>query len=284
MRKFLTAVVLVAALTVVAGCKLQTPEIRGVVLDAETKEPVADAWVASATISITSKTFAGDVGKVIAIQPAHLRTGKAGRFIIPSKHIKKPSFPFALWTRVDEFEIGVTTLIDKSGDIKISPDELSRKKIEVTVYVEEVDKAYQKRLSHVPPDRFEREKEQWVFSGLQGIFTYCISGRSGVAQPPVTGGCDDWELDFIITQHERYLERYRDKVEKDVNTVVFDQLAYLYEEKGDYEKAIETLRRSIALIERRGLLKFEVWKRNKTTIEHNIKRLKELLQKQQPKP
>jgi hypothetical protein len=62
-----------------------------------------------------------------------------------------------------------------------------------------------------------------------------------------------------------------------VNTVIFDHLAYLYEKKGDLNKAVEILKKSIALIERRGLLKFEVWQRNKREIEWRINELQKKL-------
>jgi tetratricopeptide (TPR) repeat protein len=113
---------------------------------------------------------------------------------------------------------------------------------------------------------------------LQGLYNYCLTGRFYVEVPPVEGGCDEWELNYAITKHERYLERYRDSIQKDVNTVIFDRLANLYEKKGDYRKAIETLRKIITIIEARGLSKFEVWQRNKRETEWKINELQKKLE------
>ncbi len=60
MVKRLTLILSVALLFLVTGCNIKTPEIRGVVLDAETKQPVEGAWV-TATLEFTAKTVAGDV-------------------------------------------------------------------------------------------------------------------------------------------------------------------------------------------------------------------------------
>ena len=273
--------VFAVALTFIAGCKIQTPEIRGVVLDAETKEPVADAWV-RASLEIETKTLAGGVHSDLSMNEPHTRTDKKGRFVIPSKSFKKPPIPYGFGTEVISLSIGAMNIDNRGGHISYYggynkrhfgkgagdlKELLEKDTVEFTIYAK-------------PFEMTECE----FFSYLQSRYRYCFSGRLGVEVPPVQGGCDAWELDFAITLHERYLERYKEVVEKEVNTVIFEQLAYLYEKKGSFEKAIETLRRSVALIERRGMLKFEVWQRNKAEIEHNIKRLEELQQNEQPQP
>jgi hypothetical protein len=241
------------------GCSIKTPEIRGVVLDEETKHPVEGAWV-SATIGVKTKTVGGDVGQVVSLDPPHTRTSREGRFVIPRKKLKKPSFPVSFGSEIDSLGIGARTVDDKCGGIDFKGEKLKeflkKAKWELTIYIK-------------PIERNEIE----YFSHLQSLYKYCLTGRFGIEVPPVEGGCDEWELDYVIAKHEKYLERYKDHVEKEVNTVIFDHLAYLYEKRGNFNKAIETLKRSIALIERKGLLKFEVWQRNKKEIEWKIEEL-----------
>lgn len=72
-------------------------------------------------------------------------------------------------------------------------------------------------------------------------------------------------------------KKYERVVEERGYSTALDQLAYLYEKKGDYRKAIETLRKSIKLMETKGLLRFEVWQRNRKEIERKINELQQKL-------
>ena len=284
--------VFAVALTFIAGCKIQTPEIRGVVLDAETKEPVADAWVASVTISVDTRTVAGNVGRIISLEPPHLRTGKDGRFVIPSRAWKKPPPPIGFGTKVVEFEIGAGT-IDKSGSLKINPDELGKNKIDVRVYIEDIEKIYKRMWGHLSHEEFEYEKEESIFSGLHGLYRYCTSGRSSIEvyieESPT--GCDDWEFNYAITKYEWYLEKYKNP---QINTGTLDRLqdrydrishysltlehlAYLYKEKGEYKKALDTFHKSLEFSKKWNTF-------NRKAIEYQINELKQLQQKQQPQP
>ena len=221
------------------GCDLKTPEIRGVVLDAETKQPV-EAWV-HATIWVNIKTLAGSTGKVISLDPPHTRSGKSGKFSIPQKEIAKPPFPMGFGTKVEKLTIGAAT-IDKGGQIEINVKELEKGKIEVTVYLEDLEKAWQKELKHVPPEKFQQEKELREFSSLQGLYNYCFTGRFSVETPTAEGGCDDWELNYAITKHAKYLETHpRTEKNRSHNSKILEQLGLLYEKKGDFEKAIQNL-------------------------------------------
>lgn len=266
---------LIPILIFIAGCDLETPEIHGVVLDADTKQPVENAWI-SASIELNSKTIGGDVHSAWSIDNPHTRTDKQGKFVIPSKNLRS-----SIGAEVLSFGVGASTIDDKSGEIKYFggyykrdygkgdgdlAEILKENRAEFTIYVK-------------PIERTESE----YFYHLQSLYNYCISGRFSVEVPAVKEGCDNWELDYAITKHERYLERYKQVVEKDVNTVAFGQLAYLYEKKGSYEKAIETLEKSVVLIERRGLLKFEVWQNNKSVIEKQINELQQKLRERQNK-
>jgi tetratricopeptide (TPR) repeat protein len=238
-------------------------------LDAETKQPVEDGWV-QASMWITTKTVSGDVGKVISVEKPHTRTGKDGKFIIPSKELKKPPFPISFGIKVDKFEIVVATL-NKSGRTELDLKELDKKRVEAIIFMEDLDKAWQKELKHIPPEKFLQEKELREFSSLQAFYNYCLTGRFSAEAPSGSEGCDDWELEYIIKKHEKFLIDYQINIEQKGYSIIFDQLASLYEKKGDIKKAIEILKKSIALMERKGLLKFPEWQKNKENIERKIK-------------
>lgn len=226
MFKNLSIVFLGTLLFFVTGCNIKTPEIKGVVLDAETKQPVEGAWV-RASIEIYTKTVGGDVHSSLSIDEPHTRTDKQGRFVIPSKSFKKPAFPVGFGTEVINVGIGASTSDDKGGRINLKEEKLKdflgRNTVELTIY-------------STPVKRTEEE----YFSHLKSLYNYCLSGRSSVEIPPVEGGCDGWEMDYAITKHERYLEGYSNPSKDEIThySIVLANLAYLYKRKGNYEKAI----------------------------------------------
>ena len=173
-----------------AGCNIKTPEVRGVVLDAETSQPVEGAWV-HATLQIKTKTIQGNVQTVLRVEPPHTKSDKNGAFVIPPKEFQKPSFPAGFGTDIENFTINASTLDDKSDGFYLKEYE-GKKKIEV--------------ILHVKPWKEGMTNEREYFSYIQSLFNYCLVGRLGVEVPPVEGGCDEWELDYAITKHERYLE------------------------------------------------------------------------------
>ncbi len=59
---------------------IRTPEIHGVVLDQETKQPIENAWI-TATLSLKIATIQGNVHVHPSVAPPHLRTNKEGRFV-----------------------------------------------------------------------------------------------------------------------------------------------------------------------------------------------------------
>jgi hypothetical protein len=75
------------------GCNIKTPEIKGTVLDAQTKKPVEGAWI-RATIEIDTKTVAGDVSSSLSIDKPHTRTDEHGIFIIPSRTLISRGSPW----------------------------------------------------------------------------------------------------------------------------------------------------------------------------------------------
>ena len=235
-KLFLFGALIVGVLAVLSGCQLTTPEIRGVVLDAETKQPVEGAWMSS-TLEVKMKTLQGDVYSYLSVDPPHTRTDKYGRFVIPPRHFAKS--PFVFGTEVESWSINASTIDDKGGGFYIDKKKWGKRSIELTVLV----KPWTEGLAN------ERE----YFSYLQSLYDYCLLGRFGVEVPAVKGGCDDWELDFAIKKHEFYLEKYKNpqliknppygtsKWDKIIHfSGIQCQLAYLYKQKKDYEKALET--------------------------------------------
>ena len=262
-KLFLFGALLVGVLAVLSGCQLTTPEIRGVVLDAETRQPVEGAWIRAA-IEVKTITGGGDSYSTLAIASPHTRTGKDGRFVIPSRRFGKTPFPFGFGTEIEELYINSETVDDKSGSLIFKSVELKnlegKRSVEVTVY-----------------SKPEESTEGQYFSHLQILYDYCLLGRFGVEVPPVKGGCDDWELDFAIKKHEFYLERFGDPKTSDERAyyfVISEQLADLCEKKGNLMCAITSLEKNMALIKKTGLLKHKTWQREKSRIESKIKALK----------
>ena len=85
MLRNVTIVVLGLLIFGLMGCELKTPEIRGVVLDEETKQPVEGAWVPS-TLEVYSKPIAGEVNHSLLMGKRW--TDKEGNFLLPSKEFK----------------------------------------------------------------------------------------------------------------------------------------------------------------------------------------------------
>jgi hypothetical protein len=208
------------------GCNIKTPEIRGVVLDAETKQPVEGAWV-TATLGIKTKTVAGDVHNYLSVDPPHTRTDKNGLFIIPSRKFDKPSFPIGFGTTVETFGVGASTVDNRGGSISLTQF-LGEDRADVTLDIR-------------PEERTENE----YFSHLQALYNYCFNGRFFAEIPAVEGGCDTWELNYAITKHERYLEKYPKTEESRSHfSIILEQLGLLYERKGEFEKAIVSLKKA----------------------------------------
>src|SRR4030042_2947743 len=131
--KYSMIFVLGMTLSGLIGCNIRTPEIQGIVLDENTKQPVEGAWV-TATLGIKTKTVAGDTRRYLSVEVPHKRTDKAGRFTIPSKRFKKPSFPFGFGTNVESFGVGASTVDDKGGSISLM-EFLGKGKAEVTINI-----------------------------------------------------------------------------------------------------------------------------------------------------
>jgi hypothetical protein len=213
----------------IIGCSIKTPEIRGIVLDEETRQPVEGAWI-SGTIGVKTKTVGGDVGQVISLDPPHTRTGGNGRFVIPPKKLKKPIFPVGFGSEIDSLGIGARTADDKGGGITLHganlKEFLGKDMVEIKIEIK-------------PVERTEGE----YFSHLQSLYNYCRTGRFGIEIPSVEGGCDEWELNYAIIKHERFIKRLGEPkgMDQRIHYVgAVKQLAYLYKQKGEFQKALDT--------------------------------------------
>lgn len=252
MSKYLKLTVFVILIFGLASCNIRTPEIKGVVLDEETRQPVEGAWV-RATMEIYSKTIAGDVHNSLSIDKPHTRTDKQGEFVIPSGSFKKPALPIGFGTEAVNIGIGASTVDDRGGRINIKGEKLKKllgkKNVELTIYVKP----------------FERSENEYFYH-LQSLYSYCLTGRSSVEVPPVEGGCDEWELNYAIAKHEGYLEKYKDPkiVEKPPYGVskwdeiirysnALSSLAHLYKRKGDYKKSLDAFNRVVEFDKKHGL-------------------------------
>jgi hypothetical protein len=215
------AVCLVLSLPLLAACGVKTPEIRGVVLDEKTKEPVKDAWV-NCSMDVITGTLAGDVHNSHTVAPPHLRTDDKGRFVIPRKKI---STMWGFGTKVRAFGASAETIDERDGGIDLLP-QINLRKAEVAIYV-----------------RPSKDTEQGKFSYLQALHKYCTTGRFSVEVPGKDIRCDEWELNYTITKHERYLQEFPEPKTSDQtssHTMALKQLAYLYQQKGDYQRALDT--------------------------------------------
>lgn len=232
MRKSAKCTIIISAIIgVLLGLYLvfgyvRTPVIHGTVLDAETKQPVENAWV-TGTLSLKVATIQGDIHVHPAFAPAHLRTNKEGKFIIPRKSFRQPIPPLGFGMNVEGCRVTVETKNDKQGEISLKPS-FWKWWTEVTIYVK-------------PTLMTEGEYDSY----LQSLFRYCTTGRSGVEVPVAKEGCDAWELDYVITKHENFIAKL-DKPDSGEKRTYFKgslyHLAYLFEMKGDLRKALDTFR------------------------------------------
>jgi tetratricopeptide (TPR) repeat protein len=219
------------------GCNIKTPEIKGVVLDAETKQSVEGAWV-TATLEVYSKTVAGDVHQSLFVGKTW--TDKNGRFVIPSKEFKKPSFPVSFGIKVDSVNVAARAADVKSGGIGIK--ELNDLR-EVNINI------------GYPKDELDYHSE------LEYLYTYIETGRVGISVPPVSESERKEILNLAIEAYEKYLEKYKNiKTAEEIGRYSgkMQKLGYLYKKRGDYRKALETFKKVKEFDERHGMT---LWKR-----------------------
>ncbi|MCR4288095.1 MAG: hypothetical protein NUW09_08795, partial [Deltaproteobacteria bacterium] len=173
MSKVLAAVVIAVALTFVAGCTIRTPEIRGVVLDAEGNKPVK-AWIII-TADISTKTIQGEVSTTLLVGKTW--TDDDGRFVIPSKNLKIPAFlpPLSFGSKFDELAIrahggfgleGERYFYRKGTRPSLSP---SAKEFHAVADIKELQEILKREELNIYVERPQRE----YFGILQHLYIYC---------------------------------------------------------------------------------------------------------------
>jgi hypothetical protein len=273
------AIAVICLLLLLRSCVIRTPEIHGTVIDAETKQPVEGAWITGG-LTLKSITIAGDVTSYPSVERPHTRTGKDGKFIIPSRTFMRILIPIRLYTKVDSFGIAARTADWRGGGANLT-NSLWKWKTNVTIAIDKAEKDDIMQIAGYVKGGMTKEKaeelvEQDYFSSLQALYSYCISGRFSVEVPTVQEGCDDWELDYVIKKHEWYLGRYEEAAKAGKAKgyfIAMEQLSELYEKKKDYRNAAEQLKKSIRIMEIRGLLKHEAWQKDRQMLEDKIKKL-----------
>jgi hypothetical protein len=203
-----------------------TPFIRGAVIDETTGQPVEDAWV-MATAGVSTRTIAGDIGGTFLISCPHLRTGKDGTFnIFPRLYPSIPT-PFSFGNMKKDLNIIVRAKDGKRAEVNLS-------------------KYWWKRFFFaVIPVKFVDRKEDDIYRELATLTGYCTSGGFGLLQVNSSEKCDDWELNYAIEEHERYLEKIFATVnisQQVYYSTSLYRLSLLYERKNDFEKALELVK------------------------------------------
>ena len=207
-----------------ASCTLSTPEIEGTVIDATTKEPVAEAWVTSSA-EMKSVTVAGDVTGYRTLSRPHTRTDAKGRFVVPAHTFWKGPMTLIFPRTIENVSVSASTIDDRTAGFYLK-DYQGKKKMEVTIAVR--------------PWEYRDDLREYSASA-RSLFDYCTTGRMGVERPSVKDGCDAWELNYAIVTNERLLSKIgtpKDMDESIYYGAALKHLAYLYKQTGDHIKAL----------------------------------------------
>jgi tetratricopeptide (TPR) repeat protein len=220
---------------------------------------VEDAWIFF-TLEAHTKNIAGGGTTYLRVEPPHTRTDEKGRFLMPAQRFKKPLSLYEFGFKADRWGITANTIDDREGGYGIDlrndfkkglrnfgtkgfdlNDSLLKKKVEMTILIR--------------PREDINDNEEY-FAYLSGLYSYCFSGRSLLEVPPVAGGCDDWEINYIIAKRERFLKRLvepRTIGNETYYALTLKGLGYLHERKKDYTKALNTFMKVKDFDEKRGV-------------------------------
>jgi hypothetical protein len=199
-----------------------TPSVKGVVIDSETKKPIENAWVI-VTVNSSTATIAGDVGNTDFLSQPHLRTDKEGRFKI-SKHLYIAGLPPLSFGRTTSRLRAIVRVADgRRAEVDLSKD-LKKWSLNATI-----------------PVSYQKKRGEERFRELQNLYHYCIEGAFLLVGPPVAGGCDKWELDYMIAELEKYIKDVSkpNNLSEETNyPICLYYLALLYERRTDFEMAL----------------------------------------------
>jgi len=261
---FLGWILLIAS----TGCRLETPEIRGVVLDAETKQPVPEAWI-HARLGITTRTVQGDVHGHLSVNPPHTRSNERGEFLIPAWHFDPPPVPYGFGTKVEHFNMSAETIDDRIGGFGLKDYE-GKDVIEVIIYVKHLEVVINDRdylhsghslfLGSLAWESYKKGNiEETIHWYLRSLYDYCFWGRFSNELPVVKEGCDEWELNYAILKHERFLKRLGEPKTMDQRTyysATLRHLGYLYKRKKDYKNALDAFEKLVDFNKKRNVMIF----------------------------
>jgi hypothetical protein len=217
------------------GCDLKTPEIRGVVLDAETKQPVEGAWV-TATLDVYTKTVGGDVHQSLFVGKTW--TDKEGKFVIPPKEFKMPSFPMSFGSKLESLNVTARAISTKGYMSEGIGIKGAQKVSEILLHLK-------------PPKNVENYR-----SALGGLYDFILTGKIGDAFPSIAKTERQEVVNIAIGAYRHYLEKMgepKTKDQKSSYTAVMKDLGYLYSWKGDHENALYTFKKVMEFDRKRNM-------------------------------
>lgn len=246
--------IVAGSLLILSGCSISTPEIRGVVLDEETKQPVPEAWI-HANMAVQLKHFAGGSGELLSVDPPHTRTNEKGEFVVPPRKFALSAIPYYLGATVLYFCIAGETIDDRMGGFDFE-DYKWKAKVDVIIYVKPWEKVFKDKdylrsnygqLYYLMWEKLEKGRLLEAYDAyLMSLYRYCLDGRFFIERPVVGGGGDEWEVNYAIAKYERFLKGLGEPRTRDQRVIYsgsMEHLGYLYKKKRDYAKALEVFRK-----------------------------------------
>ena len=206
---------LICILVLISGCtSLKTPEIKGVVLDSDTGKPIEGAYV----IASWGRTYSGPGGQVGGkdFKKIRLQTSKDGAFMIPAYTVinwvpwpfgQGGTFFMAVYTH--GYKCKKFIFYEASGFQMPKYDEFKEKKEEGTIIF---------KLDEIKdPETFDKNHSE-----IYGLV--------------------DEDLNYLMIEYKFFISKFPD----DKRTPGYRlSIGSVYEERGDYEKALMEYRKII---------------------------------------
>lgn len=203
---------LICIMSLISACTtLETPEIKGIVLDHETGKPLEGAYV----IVRWSKTYSGPGGHFGGkdFKELRLKTDSNGSFIIPSyKVINWTPYPFgqggnfAMAIFTHGYKVKKFVFHESQEFLRSKYSEFNERKEDGTILF---------KLEEIKdPDTFYKNDDE-----IYGLF--------------------EKDLNYLITEYQIFIEKF--PKDKHVPGYLLS-IGSMYEEKGDYEKALNAYR------------------------------------------
>ena len=174
-------------------------------------------------MEVYSKTVGGEVHQSFFVGKTW--TDKEGKFFIPPKEIKKPSFPASFGNKVGSLNVAARAVTSKGYKSEGKGIKDTKENLEIL-------------LNLKPP-----KDEEHYFSAIQGLYSFISNGRIGDSLPAVSEIERKEVLGLAINAREYYLRIYSDPKNSDERShysSALQHLGYLYKMEGNFEKAINT--------------------------------------------